>query len=313
MKIVLLEKVETLTAAYSQGGTIYDIGSMGLETISFGCVNDVDTPSAKTFDSGVAGSLVVQDLTYTADLRGTAGNSITIAYTAGGTAGAEVVTVVGSAISVQIETAVSTATQVKAAVDGSAAASALISVAITGTGSNAQVVAAATPLAGGVASEVNDTANTITIPSHGLGTALKGQLTTTGTLPTGLSLATDYFVIVVDANTIKLATTAVLAVAGTAVDITSQGSSAAVNTFTPTAVAGASIKLQQANRLQGQAPLYASTVWYDLGSATNITVDSNVYLEKEQPTSKYVRAYLTITAGNITSSLEIIGKGNKNE
>jgi hypothetical protein len=98
-----------------------------------------------------AASLIVQDLTYTAVANlGAGGNSITIAYVAGGTAGAEVVTVTGNAISVSMETTVSTATQVKAAIDASAAAIALVSVAVTGTGSTAQVAAAATALAGGV-------------------------------------------------------------------------------------------------------------------------------------------------------------------
>lgn len=102
-----------------------------------------------TYDAANAASLVVQDLTYTADTAGAAGNSITIAYTGGATAGAEVVTVVGSAISVQIETGVSTATQVKTAVDASGAAAALVNVTISGTAGDAQVVAAAAPLAGG--------------------------------------------------------------------------------------------------------------------------------------------------------------------
>lgn len=98
----------------------------------------------------VAASKVIQDLTYTADTAGSAGNLITIAYTTGATAGAEVVTVSGSAISVQISTGVSTATEIKTAVDASVAASALIAVAISGTGGNAQVAAAAANLAGGL-------------------------------------------------------------------------------------------------------------------------------------------------------------------
>lgn len=102
--------------------------------------------------------LVVQDLTYTADTGGTAGNSITIAYTAGGTAGAEVVTVVGSAISVQIEDTVSTATQIQTAVNASAAALALISVAVSGTGSSTQTTASATHLANGAAVAANQVA-----------------------------------------------------------------------------------------------------------------------------------------------------------
>ncbi len=54
-------------------------------------------------------------------------------------------------------------------------------------------------------------------------TGMKVRATTMGTLPTGLALATDYFVIRVSATTIKLATTLANAVAGTAIDITGQG------------------------------------------------------------------------------------------
>lgn len=89
----------------------------------------------------------IQDITYTAVSLGTAGTVVTVAYTAGGTAGAEVVTVVGSAISIKIESGVSTATQVKAAFDASAAAIALASAAITGTAGTAQVAAVAAALA----------------------------------------------------------------------------------------------------------------------------------------------------------------------
>jgi hypothetical protein len=102
-----------------------------------------------TYDAAAAASLVVQDLTYTADAVGAAGNDITIAYVDTGTAGSEVVNVTGNAIEVEIESGVSTATQVKTAIDASAPASALISVAISGTAGDAQVTAAETNLAGG--------------------------------------------------------------------------------------------------------------------------------------------------------------------
>lgn len=98
----------------------------------------------------VSASLVVQDLTYTAELFGAAGNAITIAYTGGGVAGAEVVSVVGTAISVQIQNATSTATQIRTAVMASVAAMALVSVVVSGVGANAQNTAAATALAGGL-------------------------------------------------------------------------------------------------------------------------------------------------------------------
>lgn len=60
-------------------------------------------------------------------------------------------------------------------------------------------------------------------------------LTTTGTLPSGLSLATTYYAIYVSSTVIKLATSRANAVAGTAIDITSQGSGTHTATVTYTA------------------------------------------------------------------------------
>lgn len=60
-------------------------------------------------------------------------------------------------------------------------------------------------------------------------------LTTTGTLPTGLALATTYYIIVVDSTHIKLATSLANAVAGTAIDITGAGSGTHTATHTGTA------------------------------------------------------------------------------
>lgn len=92
---------------------------------------------------------VIQDLTYTAVVNGVPGNDVSIEYTDGGTAGSEVVTVNGSAISIQIEDGVSTATNIKTAFDLVPAALALATVAITGTGSNPQDVVVETSLEGG--------------------------------------------------------------------------------------------------------------------------------------------------------------------
>lgn len=88
----------------------------------------------------------IQDITYTSTHLGATGELVTIAYTAGATAGSEVVTVVNNAISIQIDSGNSTATQVKAKFDASAAATALATCTITGTAGTAQtapVVAAA--------------------------------------------------------------------------------------------------------------------------------------------------------------------------
>lgn len=67
--------------------------------------------------------------------------------------------------------------------------------------------------------------DTITETDHNLSTGDKVQFSTSGTLPTGLSAATDYYVIRVDADTIKVATSFANAEDGVAVDInTSTGS-----------------------------------------------------------------------------------------
>lgn len=58
--------------------------------------------------------------------------------------------------------------------------------------------------------------DTITITAHGFRQNQQVRMTTTGVLPAGLALATNYFVIVVDANSIKVSA----AVNGVAVDIT---------------------------------------------------------------------------------------------
>jgi len=102
---------------------------------------------------GETAEAIVQDLTYKAKrYQGISGNEITVAYTTGATAGAEVVTVTGPALSVQIEDSVSTADQVKAAICADAAAIKLINVSVSGTGSNAQSSVSATNLSGGLGS-----------------------------------------------------------------------------------------------------------------------------------------------------------------
>ena len=98
--------------------------------------------------AGVQSTLVEQDITYTFIAAGD-NNSYTLEYTPGGTAGSEVVSIVGNAIEVQIESGVSTATQIKAAWDASQAASAINAV-ITGTAGDAQVTFGPTNFANGI-------------------------------------------------------------------------------------------------------------------------------------------------------------------
>lgn len=88
--------------------------------------------------------------------------------------------------------------------------------------------------------DVTVASDQIEITSHGFYTGMLCQLTTTGTLPAGLALTTDYYAIVVDANTIKLATTLANALSGTAVDITA-AAGGGTHTVDVTAVANNSI------------------------------------------------------------------------
>lgn len=147
--------------------------------------------------------------------------------------------------------------------------------------------------------------NWVSIPSHGLTTGLKGQLTTTGTLPAGVTTGVDYFIISLTANTVSFASSLALAQAGTAIALTDTGTDAAVNTFTSTSIAGATVKLQKSNDDPSSIPAN----WSDEGSATNITVDANLWLEKINPTGNWMRLAFTITAGRLSTSNTIVVKG----
>jgi hypothetical protein len=87
----------------------------------------------------------------------------------------------------------------------------------------------------GVQTSVDLTANSITLSAaHGWNTGKAVALTIgSGTLPAGTS-ATTYFVVVVSANVVKLATTLANAEAGTVVDITDYGTAAQTMSLTPT-------------------------------------------------------------------------------
>lgn len=72
--------------------------------------------------------------------------------------------------------------------------------------------------------DVNTSTDAITITAHGLAQDQLVRFTTTGTLPGGLATGTNYWVIYVDANTIKIGQTAAYAHYGTVLNITSTGS-----------------------------------------------------------------------------------------
>ncbi len=78
--------------------------------------------------------------------------------------------------------------------------------------------------------------NVVTIPGHGFTTACAVDWLAATTKPTNISLLTTYFIIVIDPNTVSLATTMANAFAGTAVAFTSAGA-AGTQTIQPILVA----------------------------------------------------------------------------
>lgn len=134
--------------------------------------------------------------------------------------------------------------------------------------------------------------------AHGYLTGLKVQVSTTTTLPAGLSAATDYFVIKIDAGTFKLATNLSNAIAGTAIDITDAGTG--THTITPTAIAGCSYTLY--GSVDG-------TTYVSLAVTNNITTTANFIHEKIDPMFDYLKVYYTLTAGQISVVQTTLVKG----
>lgn len=72
--------------------------------------------------------------------------------------------------------------------------------------------------------DVNTGTERITVTGHGYSTGTVFTLTNPGTLPTPFVISTNYYVIRIDANTIQVATSLALALAGTPINITNAGS-----------------------------------------------------------------------------------------
>jgi hypothetical protein len=150
----------------------------------------------------------------------------------------------------------------------------------------------------GTATKVSVSGNTATIASHGFVTGMKFALTTGTTLPAGLS-ATNYYAVVIDANTIKFATSLANAVAAspTVVDITDYG--VGTHTITPTALGSVVVKLQASND---------GTNFTDITNMTvTIAAAGNQVWDLGSPGYRYVRILHTPSAGVINLSVVLNG------
>jgi hypothetical protein len=142
------------------------------------------------------------------------------------------------------------------------------------------------------------TSDICTAAASGFKLGLKGQGTTTTTLPAGLSTSTDYFVIPITANTFYLATSYANAVAGTHIDITDTGTG--THTFTPTSIAGGTASLQ--GSIDG-------TTFVDITSSSqNVTATTKLYWNVSDTFYPIVRLKFVNTAGVFTSTTTYAAK-----
>lgn len=104
--------------------------------------------------------------------------------------------------------------------------------------------------------------------AYNLLTGTRVQLTTTTTLPAGLSLATDYYIIRVNDTRCKFATSYANAIAGTAIDITTTGTGThTINWLLPRWTNGAGVQAMAWNT--NATPLGAATPSLSLPNYTN--------------------------------------------
>lgn len=158
---------------------------------------------------------------------------------------------------------------------------------------------------------IDVTNNTLTTAGAVLWTGAKGQFTTSGSLPTGISLATDYWIILDDlaTGTYKVATSLSNALAGTAVDITGAGTGN--QTFTPTTLSGGALAFQKTNVINAATGLISTTAadWTDIDTETAVTADATVWFMKIGPEYLGFRVRATTSDGSFQAKLFYVARG----
>jgi hypothetical protein len=170
------------------------------------------------------------------------------------------------------------------------------------------VVTDATPSAGTSATANWNTSDIITITAHGFATGLKGQVTSTTTLPTGISGSTDYFVAKLSADTFYLFDTLAHALAYAATGATTgkvniTNIEVGDHTFTPTALAGGSISVQGCVSAEND-------VWVDIPDCTeSVTATGTFVWEFDVARYAKYRLQTTLTAGTLTVVADSLVRG----
>lgn len=146
----------------------------------------------------------------------------------------------------------------------------------------------------------NSSDNTLTKTAHGYGTGLIVKVSSDTTLAAPLVANTNYFVIENTANKFYLATTLASAQAGTAIDISTDGTGA--QHVVPVALVGASVKLQGSMNNSGDWTDIPIRATGDATKSLSVTTDVNAYLHEWNLAFNYVRQYYTITSGQLNVS-----------
>lgn len=133
---------------------------------------------------------------------------------------------------------------------------------------------------------------------NNFGFGLVVQFTTSTTLPTGISAATDYYVVPASSSTYRVATSYANAVAGTYVAYTDTGTGN--QTATPVALAGATAILQGSND--------NGVTWATVpNSSQTVTADGSWVFELDYIRYGAFRTYLSMTTGQIALTKNQIG------
>lgn len=311
---------------------VYDLSNVDAISVQVNYVDDA--PAVKTFTSGV---YEVQTLTLDTKANTTDGDFVVIETAAGtkyaialdttGGAAAEPEGVIWSAVAAANKTYLDIAASTDAASVAALVATALdaltgLSAAITvldnadGTITLTQLAygpttnpvpknvseAGAGSIVGvqttaGVANTVNVDDNYITIAAHPYVTGTKAALTTSAAdLPAGLSV-TNYWIIVIDANTIQLATNLANSANGTEVNITDIGTG--THTLTATASSGNVAKLQSSNDAVNYTDVSGKTV--TISTSTGVA-----QWDIDRPSYKYLKVLYTPSAGQISLGTYVV-------
>lgn len=252
--------------------------------------------SVKTFKDGVlaSGTITVTDYTLaTGAVVTVAGTALTEGadWTAGTSNDAtadSLATAIDALPTVQAANPAAAIITVKAATVGTAGNA--ITTTVTGTG----VTVEQATLAGGIANAIDGTAFTITIPSHGFSEGLKVNYdVSAGTTVDNLVDNTDYWVLVVDENTIQLAATD----GGAAIEVAAADDAIGGGTFTLTPAT-----LDVDTTISGSND---GVNWVTLPNSTDTSTSSETLLF-EYPTPTYAYLKVLVEPNDSEADVEVL-------